>query len=114
MRLTGRPHPSWPCLDIARPLCFQLALTVMRQTGGLGISIAGGRGSTPYKGDDEVRPCPVPPARRLPDLGEYAYPHTHLTVDLGLEPARLLVGGGPWVRPTCRLLGRLVFLPLAP
>nr|XP_036879223.1 protein scribble homolog isoform X6 [Manis javanica] len=31
----------------------ELALTVMRQTGGLGISIAGGRGSTPYKGDDE-------------------------------------------------------------
>ncbi|XP_057353620.1 protein scribble homolog isoform X6 [Manis pentadactyla] len=31
----------------------ELALTVVRQTGGLGISIAGGRGSTPYKGDDE-------------------------------------------------------------
>nr|XP_033494358.1 protein scribble homolog isoform X16 [Epinephelus lanceolatus] len=30
-------------------------LTIMRQTGGLGISIAGGKGSTPYKGDDEVR-----------------------------------------------------------
>lgn len=29
----------------------------MRQTGGLGISIAGGKGSTPYKGDDEVRSC---------------------------------------------------------
>ncbi|XP_062335088.1 protein scribble homolog isoform X4 [Osmerus eperlanus] len=28
-------------------------LTILRQTGGLGISIAGGRGSTPYKGDDE-------------------------------------------------------------
>ncbi|XP_032359904.1 protein scribble homolog isoform X10 [Etheostoma spectabile] len=28
-------------------------LTIMRQTGGLGISIAGGKGSTPYKGDDE-------------------------------------------------------------
>ncbi|XP_068603892.1 protein scribble homolog [Brachionichthys hirsutus] len=28
-------------------------LTIQRQTGGLGISIAGGRGSTPYKGDDE-------------------------------------------------------------
>lgn len=36
-------------------LGFQLALTIMRQTGGLGISIAGGKGSTPYKGDDEVR-----------------------------------------------------------
>ncbi|XP_048861789.1 protein scribble homolog isoform X15 [Brienomyrus brachyistius] len=31
----------------------ELTLTVLRQTGGLGISIAGGRGSTPYKGDDE-------------------------------------------------------------
>uniref|UniRef100_UPI0037E93EAC protein scribble homolog isoform X7 n=1 Tax=Semicossyphus pulcher TaxID=241346 RepID=UPI0037E93EAC len=28
-------------------------LTIQRQTGGLGISIAGGKGSTPYKGDDE-------------------------------------------------------------
>ena len=34
--------------------CFQLTLTIVRQTGGLGISIAGGKGSTPYKGDDEV------------------------------------------------------------
>ncbi|XP_053414400.1 protein scribble homolog isoform X2 [Nycticebus coucang] len=31
----------------------KLNLTIVRQTGGLGISIAGGRGSTPYKGDDE-------------------------------------------------------------
>ncbi|NXK80282.1 SCRIB protein, partial [Amazona guildingii] len=31
----------------------QLTLTIVRQTGGLGISIAGGKGSTPYKGDDE-------------------------------------------------------------
>uniref|UniRef100_A0A287D8M4 Protein scribble homolog n=1 Tax=Ictidomys tridecemlineatus TaxID=43179 RepID=A0A287D8M4_ICTTR len=30
-----------------------LTLTIVRQTGGLGISIAGGKGSTPYKGDDE-------------------------------------------------------------
>ncbi|KAK2859640.1 hypothetical protein Q5P01_004260 [Channa striata] len=29
------------------------SLTIQRQTGGLGISIAGGKGSTPYKGDDE-------------------------------------------------------------
>ncbi|KAM9332169.1 LOW QUALITY PROTEIN: protein scribble homolog [Pholidichthys leucotaenia] len=28
-------------------------LTILRQMGGLGISIAGGKGSTPYKGDDE-------------------------------------------------------------
>ncbi|XP_069477942.1 protein scribble homolog isoform X21 [Ambystoma mexicanum] len=31
----------------------ELSLTILRQTGGLGISIAGGKGSTPYKGDDE-------------------------------------------------------------
>ncbi|XP_022357792.1 protein scribble homolog isoform X3 [Enhydra lutris kenyoni] len=31
----------------------ELMLTIVRQTGGLGISIAGGRGSTPYKGGDE-------------------------------------------------------------
>ncbi|XP_048857994.1 protein scribble homolog isoform X3 [Brienomyrus brachyistius] len=31
----------------------KLKLTILRQAGGLGISIAGGRGSTPYKGDDE-------------------------------------------------------------
>lgn len=37
--------------------CFQLTLTIVRQTGGLGISIAGGKGSTPYKGDDEVSGC---------------------------------------------------------
>lgn len=30
----------------------------MRQSGGLGISIAGGKGSTPYKGDDEVKSPP--------------------------------------------------------
>uniref|UniRef100_A0A672S0H5 Protein scribble homolog n=1 Tax=Sinocyclocheilus grahami TaxID=75366 RepID=A0A672S0H5_SINGR len=31
----------------------ELTLTILRQTGGLGISIAGGKGSTPFKGDDE-------------------------------------------------------------
>ncbi|XP_056155359.1 protein scribble homolog isoform X2 [Lampris incognitus] len=31
----------------------EYTLTILRQTGGLGISIAGGKGSTPYKGDDE-------------------------------------------------------------
>ncbi|XP_078086310.1 protein scribble homolog [Mustelus asterias] len=31
----------------------ELTLTIHRQTGGLGISIAGGKGSTPYKGEDE-------------------------------------------------------------
>ncbi|XP_041039702.1 protein scribble homolog isoform X2 [Carcharodon carcharias] len=31
----------------------ELTLIIHRQTGGLGISIAGGKGSTPYKGEDE-------------------------------------------------------------
>ena len=32
----------------------QLSLQIVRESGrGLGISIAGGKGSTPYKGDDE-------------------------------------------------------------
>nr|XP_033790933.1 protein scribble homolog isoform X4 [Geotrypetes seraphini] len=35
------------------PPPVKLTLTILRQTGGLGISIAGGKGSTPYKGDDE-------------------------------------------------------------
>uniref|UniRef100_A0A7N8XP49 Protein scribble homolog n=1 Tax=Mastacembelus armatus TaxID=205130 RepID=A0A7N8XP49_9TELE len=39
--------PDSPIFDL------QHALTILRQTGGLGISIAGGKGSTPYKGDDE-------------------------------------------------------------
>uniref|UniRef100_A0AAQ6A9R6 Protein scribble homolog n=1 Tax=Amphiprion ocellaris TaxID=80972 RepID=A0AAQ6A9R6_AMPOC len=39
--------PDSPLLNL------QHTLTIMRQTGGLGISIAGGKGSTPYKGDDE-------------------------------------------------------------
>lgn len=50
------PQPS---LDTACLFCFQLTLTIVRQTGGLGISIAGGKGSTPYKGDDEVRSHPT-------------------------------------------------------
>ncbi|XP_070796261.1 protein scribble homolog isoform X5 [Pituophis catenifer annectens] len=37
----------------AVPPSVKLALMIVRQTGGLGISIAGGKGSTPYKGDDE-------------------------------------------------------------
>uniref|UniRef100_A0A667I5K6 Protein scribble homolog n=1 Tax=Lynx canadensis TaxID=61383 RepID=A0A667I5K6_LYNCA len=45
------PPPGGP--RTASLFCFQLTLTIVRQTGGLGISIAGGRGSTPYKGDDE-------------------------------------------------------------
>ncbi|KAF7237162.1 hypothetical protein EYD10_16110, partial [Varanus komodoensis] len=36
------------------PPSVKLTLVIVRQTGGLGISIAGGKGSTPYKGDDEV------------------------------------------------------------
>ncbi|XP_070604585.1 protein scribble homolog isoform X5 [Erythrolamprus reginae] len=39
--------------DTVVPPSVKLALTIVRQTGGLGISIAGGKGSTPYKGDDE-------------------------------------------------------------
>lgn len=31
----------------------RMEVVVERTTGGLGLSIAGGRGSTPYKGDDE-------------------------------------------------------------
>ncbi|XP_072806022.1 protein scribble homolog isoform X4 [Vicugna pacos] len=38
---------------VASAPSVKLTLTIVRQTGGLGISIAGGRGSTPYKGDDE-------------------------------------------------------------
>lgn len=53
------PAPQ-PSLDTAHLFCLQLTLTIVRQTGGLGISIAGGKGSTPYKGDDEVRSCPHP------------------------------------------------------
>lgn len=66
-RSPGRAPPLPPCILPARgkdcllgsghnlvPFCFQLTLTIVRQTGGLGISIAGGKGSTPYKGDDEV------------------------------------------------------------
>ncbi|XP_061463257.1 protein scribble homolog isoform X4 [Rhineura floridana] len=37
----------------AVPPSVKLTLSIVRQTGGLGISIAGGKGSTPYKGDDE-------------------------------------------------------------
>ncbi|XP_074059248.1 protein scribble homolog isoform X4 [Macrotis lagotis] len=38
---------------VTAPPSVKLTLTILRQTGGLGISIAGGKGSTPYKGDDE-------------------------------------------------------------
>uniref|UniRef100_A0A8C9XV81 Protein scribble homolog n=1 Tax=Sander lucioperca TaxID=283035 RepID=A0A8C9XV81_SANLU len=49
------PHASLNNLLIepARIEEEEHTLTIMRQTGGLGISIAGGKGSTPYKGDDE-------------------------------------------------------------
>uniref|UniRef100_A0A671XUT5 Protein scribble homolog n=1 Tax=Sparus aurata TaxID=8175 RepID=A0A671XUT5_SPAAU len=43
---------SRSCVD-SRLLNLQHTLNIQRQTGGLGISIAGGKGSTPYKGDDE-------------------------------------------------------------
>lgn len=52
----GQASPSLHQSVPSPPLFgFQLALMIVRQTGGLGISIAGGKGSTPYKGDDEVR-----------------------------------------------------------
>ncbi|XP_069771257.1 protein scribble homolog isoform X3 [Narcine bancroftii] len=52
--------PSQPLLDdqevrderLSQPP-VKLTLTIHRETGGLGISIAGGKGSTPYKGEDE-------------------------------------------------------------
>uniref|UniRef100_A0A8C5I2Q7 Protein scribble homolog n=1 Tax=Gouania willdenowi TaxID=441366 RepID=A0A8C5I2Q7_GOUWI len=49
------PHASFNNLLIepARIEEEEHTLTILRQTGGLGISIAGGKGSTPYKGDDE-------------------------------------------------------------
>ncbi|XP_036374473.1 protein scribble homolog [Megalops cyprinoides] len=40
-------------IEPARIEAEELTLTILRQSGGLGISIAGGKGSTPYKGDDE-------------------------------------------------------------
>uniref|UniRef100_A0A673UMH6 PDZ domain-containing protein n=1 Tax=Suricata suricatta TaxID=37032 RepID=A0A673UMH6_SURSU len=54
LRTLGGAGPGLTCAPpLVPPFCFQLTLTIVRQTGGLGISIAGGRGSTPYKGDDE-------------------------------------------------------------
>lgn len=38
----------------------ELTINITRQPGqGLGISIAGGKGSTPFKGNDEVRACTI-------------------------------------------------------
>lgn len=48
---------------------LQHTIIIQRQTGGLGISIAGGKGSTPYKGDDEVRPTFWVVLRRLVVMG---------------------------------------------
>ena len=51
-----RFHHLLHWLPLSSPvLALQHTLNILRQTGGLGISIAGGKGSTPYKGDDEVR-----------------------------------------------------------
>uniref|UniRef100_A0A8C5C8A9 Scribble planar cell polarity protein n=1 Tax=Gadus morhua TaxID=8049 RepID=A0A8C5C8A9_GADMO len=55
------PRPTGVSFDQVNNLLIEPArieeeehtLTILRQTGGLGISIAGGKGSTPYKGDDE-------------------------------------------------------------
>ncbi|XP_066482577.1 protein scribble homolog isoform X13 [Tiliqua scincoides] len=46
-------HANNLLIEPARVEEEELTLTIVRQTGGLGISIAGGKGSTPYKGDDE-------------------------------------------------------------
>ncbi|XP_041817059.1 protein scribble homolog isoform X3 [Chelmon rostratus] len=54
---TPRHHHRMEDLDDSRHQVnssqVKHTLTIQRQTGGLGISIAGGKGSTPYKGDDE-------------------------------------------------------------
>uniref|UniRef100_A0A672J3U6 PDZ domain-containing protein n=1 Tax=Salarias fasciatus TaxID=181472 RepID=A0A672J3U6_SALFA len=57
----GGPAPRRVSFDQVNNLLIEPArieeeehtLSILRQTGGLGISIAGGKGSTPYKGDDE-------------------------------------------------------------
>ncbi|KAJ8272709.1 hypothetical protein GJAV_G00092490 [Gymnothorax javanicus] len=46
-------HVNNLLIEPARIEAEEHTLTILRQTGGLGISIAGGKGSTPYKGDDE-------------------------------------------------------------
>lgn len=56
--------------------CLQLTLTIVRQTGGLGISIAGGKGSTPYKGEDEVSPPLKSAGCHLPCTGPWIQLHT--------------------------------------
>ena len=72
--------PPLTALPRHRVFCFQLTLTIVRQTGGLGISIAGGKGSTPYKGDDEVRSCPpIPSASTWCSLGVVGLLRTLLT-----------------------------------
>ncbi len=49
-------HVSLYCGIIVFDLvAFQVEIIFTRDGGGLGISIAGGKGSTPYKGNDEVR-----------------------------------------------------------
>lgn len=45
--------PAAPLMEMVEK---EKEIVICRQPGeGLGISIAGGKGSTPYKGDDEVR-----------------------------------------------------------
>nr|XP_043894962.1 protein scribble homolog isoform X6 [Solea senegalensis] len=44
---------SWNVRSNESCFCHMHTINILRQTGGLGISIAGGKGSTPYKGDDE-------------------------------------------------------------
>ena len=40
-------------VTLSSPDEIQMEISVERTTGGLGLSIAGGKGSTPFKGDDE-------------------------------------------------------------
>lgn len=99
------PRPS---LDTVCLFCFQLTLTIVRQTGGLGISIAGGKGSTPYKGDDEVssRCCPahsvlLAPLGGLEDCGVPVPQRMNGDLEVGAAP------------PACSLQFRLPSLVAA-
>lgn len=45
--------PAFQALSLASPSVITATVTIRRENG-LGLSIAGGRGSPPYRGDDEV------------------------------------------------------------
>lgn len=48
---------SYANLNSEHFLCPQIEYTIHRDNKGLGINIAGGKGSTPFKGEDEVYCC---------------------------------------------------------